>query len=139
MGNDSSTIQKFVSYEDVQYIIKNTTKSILINTLPHDEQECLIDNTIPVADEVTYMNELLENEQYENIYVYGKNYMDSCTNKKYEQLLTLGFKNVYIYGGGMFEWLLLQDIYGNELFPTTSRDLDIIKYRPNATHPINNP
>ena len=29
----------------------------------------------------------------------------------------------------MFEWLLLQDIYGNELFPTTSKELDILKYK----------
>ena len=32
----------------------------------------------------------------------------------------------------MFEWLCLQDIYGDELFPTTSRELDIYKYRPNS-------
>ena len=30
----------------------------------------------------------------------------------------------------MFEWLLLQDIYGNDNFPTTSKDLDILKYKP---------
>ena len=139
MGNASSYINKFVSYEDVQSIIINTTtKSILINTMNQEEQECLIHNTLPITDEVIYMNELLENQQYEYIYVYGKNYMDSNTNKKYEQLISLGFKNVYIYGGGMFEWLLLQDIYGVELFPTTSIELDILKYRPKATH-INNP
>ena len=138
MGNASSYIDKFVSYEDVQSIIINTTtKSILINTMCQEEQECLINNTLPITDEVIYMNQLLENQQYENIYVYGKNYMDSSTNKKYEQLLSLGFKNVYIYGGGIFEWLLLQDIYGDDLFPTTSKELDILKYRPKATHPIN--
>ena len=49
--------------------------------------------------------------------------------KKYEQLVALGFTNVYVYVGGMFEWLLLQDIYGSELFPTTSEELDILKYK----------
>ena len=138
MGNDSSYIHKFVSYEDVQSTIINTnTKSILINTMNQEEQECLIHNTLPIIDEVMYMNELLENQQYEYIYIYGKNYMDRSINKKYEQLISLGFTNVYIYGGGMFEWLLLQDIYDVELFPTTSVEIDILKYRPNATH-INN-
>ena len=56
--------------------------------------------------------------------------MDASTTKKYEQLISLGLKNVYVYGGGLFEWLLLQDIYGDESFPTTSKDLDILKYRP---------
>ena len=62
-----------------------------------EEQECLIHNTLPITEEVIYMNELLENQQYEYIYVYGKNYMDRSINKKYEQLISLGFKNVYIY------------------------------------------
>ena len=50
--------------------------------------------------------------------------------KKWEQLQTLGFKNVYIYAGGLFEWLCLQDIYGEEEFPTIGAELDILKYRP---------
>ena len=54
---------------------------------------------------------------------------DEKMYKKYEQLVALGFTNVYVYVGGMFEWLLLQDIYGSELFPTTSEELDILKYK----------
>jgi hypothetical protein len=42
----------------------------------------------------------------------------------------LGFRNVCVYSGGMFEWLLLQDIYGATSFPTTSKELDILKYKP---------
>ena len=49
--------------------------------------------------------------------------------RKYNQLMQLGFKNVYIYPGGLFEWLLLQDIYGNELFPTTNEEKDLLKYK----------
>ena len=30
----------------------------------------------------------------------------------------------------MFEWLLLQDIYGNDDFKTTQEELDILKYKP---------
>ena len=32
----------------------------------------------------------------------------------------------------MFEWLLLQDIYGNEQFPTLGKELDILKYKPSS-------
>jgi hypothetical protein len=35
-----------------------------------------------------------------------------------------------MYLGGMFEWMLLQDIYGRDEFPTTSKVLDILKYKP---------
>jgi hypothetical protein len=31
----------------------------------------------------------------------------------------------------MFEWLLLQDIYGKELFPTTKKELDLLRYKSN--------
>ena len=31
----------------------------------------------------------------------------------------------------MFEWLLLQDIYGEKDFPTTKPEMDILKYKPN--------
>jgi hypothetical protein len=33
--------------------------------------------------------------------------------------------------GGLFEWLMLQDIYGSDEFPTTKKELDILKYKPN--------
>ena len=49
---------------------------------------------------------------------------------KYTQLVNLGFVNVYIYPGGLFEWLCLQDIYGDDEFPTTNKELDILKYKP---------
>ena len=49
---------------------------------------------------------------------------------KYNQLINLGFQKVYIYLGGLFEWLCLQDIYGKNNFPTIGEELDILKYRP---------
>ena len=129
MGNNtSSIISYYVSYEDIQNFINKDC--ILINTLSEDNQGCLIKNTLSVVQEVSYMNNIISNQNYDKIYIYGKNYMDNTANKKYEQLCSLGLKNVYIYAGGLFEWLLLQDIYGDESFPTTSKELDILKYRP---------
>ena len=37
----------------------------------------------------------------------------------------------------MFEWMLLQDIYGTDDFPTTINELDILKFKPVSI--INNP
>ena len=45
-------------------------------------------------------------------------------------MTTLGFQNIYLYVGGLFEWLMLQDIYGDKEFPTTSKQLDFLKYKP---------
>jgi hypothetical protein len=30
----------------------------------------------------------------------------------------------------MFEWMILQDVYGMDEFPTTSKVLDILKFKP---------
>jgi hypothetical protein len=66
------------------------------------------------------------------IVLYGKNSSDySVLEKKNKQLISLGFK-VLIYLGGLFEWVLLQDIYGADQFPTSKRNLDILKYRPRS-------
>ena len=53
----------------------------------------------------------------------------SKTAKKDNQLYKLGFTNLYVYVGGLFEWLLLQDIYGDDEFPTTTKIIDILKYK----------
>jgi hypothetical protein len=41
--------------------------------------------------------------------------------------------DIYLYVGGLFEWMLLQDIYGKEEFPTTTKVLDILRYKPVKT------
>ena len=74
-------------------------------------------------------NELLNNDINKNIVIYGKNCSDVTCLSKFKQLKNLGFKNIKIYMGGLFEWLLLQDIYGNEKFKTSSEQIDILKYR----------
>ena len=57
--------------------------------------------------------------------------------KKYHQLTNLGFYEVYVYVGGLFEWLLLQDIFGEENFPTTTKELDILKYKAKSAFSMN--
>jgi hypothetical protein len=50
--------------------------------------------------------------------------------RKQMQLKKMGFRNVFVYLGGLFEWLLLQDIYGKLEFPTTSKQTDLLQYKP---------
>ena len=126
MGNKLS-IRK-IGFEDIQYVIKHKKKHyILINTLSITEQTCLIPGTVAPEEEESIINRYL-NKQI-SIIIYGKNANDESIFKKYEQLITLGFSTVFVYTGGIFEWLLLQDIYGKDEFPTTSEELDILKYR----------
>ena len=107
---------KYVNFEDVQDYIKNRRSGIIIvNTLSTNEQNCLISHTIPFNEEENLINEILLKGTNQTIIVYGKNYADTTVDKKYQQLVSLGFSAVYIYNGGLFEWLLLQDIYGTEL------------------------
>ena len=122
---------KKIGFEDVQIAIKNQVQFILINTMDTTEQDCLIKNTLEMFLEEKRINEIMDNylfKQYK-IIIYGKNATDESVERKYNQLLGLGFNDIYIYYGGLFEWLLLQDIYGEELFPTTNKNLDILKYK----------
>jgi rhodanese-related sulfurtransferase len=129
MGNTQS-IQK-INFEDVQYVIQNPEIHLLINTLNETEQYCLLINTINANQEVEIINSFLKNGNKNiKIIVYGKNCNDEKIYTKYNQLKSLGFYNVYIYTGGLFEWLMLQDIYGEKDFPTTKKEIDILKYKP---------
>ena len=122
-----NSIKKF-NFEDMQSVIRGHNK-IIINTLNENNQDCLIQGTINVHDEVKKLNECLNSAKDIQIIIYGTNNNDKKIFLKYKQLIELGFSNVYLYIGGMFEWLLLQEIYGDEHFPTISKELDILKYK----------
>ena len=130
LKSDDNIIKK-VNYDDVKLSINNNDY-LLINTLPNYQQDCLIYNTINCSSEEQIINNLLSNDINKSIIIYGKNSNDETVYKKYKQLIDLGFINVYIYLGGLFEWLLLQDIYGRDLFKTTKNELDILKYKPDS-------
>ena len=128
MGNAQS--MKKINYEDMQTVIKNPEIYLIINTLSPNEQNCLIINTTSANDEELLINKYMKENKSIRIIIYGKNCNDESVNKKYQQLISLGFYNIFVYVGGMFEWLMLQDIYGKELFPTTKKELDLLKYKP---------
>lgn len=124
----------YANFEDVQFAIKHPDTFMIINTLPVYEQACLIRHTTFCDREENLINDLLQRNLAKKIVVYGANDVDDSADKKYHQLKALGFVDVLVYRGGLFEWLLLQDIYGATEFPTTSKLLDLLKYRPKRTY-----
>ena len=138
MGNQTSS--PYYSFEDIQSIVqqkhidRHRNEMLLINTLPETMQYCLLPNTESIPSEIEQINYYLQHNTGVIIIIYGMHCCDDTVNKKYDQLAKLGFHNIYIYRGGMFEWLCLQDIYGEEAFPTTSKELDILKFKPIIRH-----
>ena len=134
MGNQSSIIKK-VNFEDIQNVLqKQNSNIILINTLETtpETQSCILPGTLHYSQEEKVINNCLNKSKNVQIIIYGKNSSDTSIYEKYTQLIDLGFINVYIYPGGMFEWMLLQDIYSEEHFKTTQRELDILKFKPKS-------
>ena len=113
-----------IGFEDVLYALQNNDKYLIINTMSKENQHCLIKNTISIDNEETIINEYINKQMFHNIkiIIYGENSNDVNVDNKYKQFSDLGFET-YIYAGGMFEWLLLQDIYSNNEFPTTSKNV----------------
>jgi|LauGreSBDMM110SN_4_FD.fasta_scaffold35823_2 hypothetical protein len=126
-----STIHK-TNFEHVQYAIKNSSDYYIVNTLPLYDQKVLIKNTIHAGEEEAIINDMISNMNVpdKNIILYGKNCNDESIEFKYNQFINMGLKNVFVYTGGLFEWMLLQDIYGTTEFPTTEPSLDLLKYKP---------
>jgi len=129
MGNTS--IQK-MNFEDIQTILKENTNTpcLLINTLREDQQSCLLPKTVSFMKEESIVNQYIQTNKNIPIVVYGLHCNDASIYKKYNQLITLGFTQVSLYPGGMFEWLLLQDIYGEEDFPTTAKEYNLLRFKP---------
>jgi hypothetical protein len=135
MGNQVSLIPK-VSYEDLQMVVYRNThvqySTLIINTLPPSLQHCLIKTTVDIQFEERVVNTVIQKNPDIMIIVYGKNSNDITILHKYEQLVKLGFTNVHIYTGGIFEWMLLHEIYGKDLFKITRYEIDILRYRPKS-------
>ena len=125
-----SSINK-ANFEDVQYATKNKRNCIIMNTLSSDEQDLLILNTLDAKKEEEVINNYLKKNKNIKIIIYGKNCYEEKILSKYNQLIKLGFTHVYLYLGGLFEWILLQEIYGFDEFPTNIKNncIDILKYK----------
>jgi len=137
----STPTYKYISFDNIVKIVNtnNNYKSVLlINTMNILEQSILIKLTTIATDEEHEIEKLIDiGDFYHTIFIYGKNNLDISVNNKYDQLIGLGFINVYIYGAGMFEWLLLRDIYGDDNFPITTTQpnntFNILTYKSTLT------
>jgi hypothetical protein len=122
MGNVS---QATANYDDVRH-----SQCLLIHIM--EDESILIDRTLTIEKETAKINSLLAEHNYDtHIVIYGKNVDDyEILVQKRNQLLKLGFRNVWFYPGGLFEWILLRDVFGTRQFPTTADAKDLLKYRP---------
>ena len=93
------------------------------------QQMCLIKGTTTAQQEIILFNNYFSSIKDKYVVIYGANSNCEKLFHKYNQINSMGFRKVYIYIGGLFEWLLLQDVYGEDLFPTTSKDNDILNYK----------
>jgi len=131
MGNADSQIRT-ANFDN----IKEKTH-ILIHVMDETDQSVLIKGTLTIEKEITILNSLLSasKQRETNIIIYGKNTDDfHKVMRRYKQLCDLGF-NAFVYIGGLFEWLLLQEIYGSSEFPIDLLQnhagfLDILKFAP---------
>ena len=131
-----------VGFNDMMHFCKShksddveNNRTIIINTLPLTEQNHLIPNTLSYQSEEGIINSIMGDYRRDltnyTVIIYGKHCADDTVDKKYKQMIRLGFSNTFIYYGGLFEWMLLQDIYGTENFPTTNLSItDPLKYSP---------
>lgn len=126
MGGNSSAIKKIGH----QYV-KQTKILITSMTTP----TYLIQGTIPVEEEELVVNEFIKQGKYStSITVYGMNSNDDTAMHKCEKLKGFGFTNIQLYTGGLFEWLLLGDIYGETNFPLhipLQMDINLLQFATN--------
>lgn len=129
MGNAESHI-KTVNFDNVKY-----DKNILIHVMEEKDQSLLIKGTLTIEDEIKTLNSVLSASKQgkTRIIIYGKNTDDYVkVMRRYKQLCGLGF-DACVYFGGLFEWLLLQEIYGISEFPIEKRGsatADVLKFAP---------
>jgi hypothetical protein len=125
----SPGIPRKIGFERVLSAQNSPAKYVIINTLPSSDQGCLIAGTLALLDEERVINELLNSYIDKTVVIYGRNSTDDSPDKKHNQLVSLGLKDILVYSGGLFEWLLLQDIYGSGEFRTTSKCGDLLAFR----------
>lgn len=113
----SSLDIKYIQQERMnEFYIITTLKQTSLHAIP------LIAGTLEPNDEERIINDLIKNKEFDKgIVIYGANSCDVKVIEKYKQILKLGFTNVFVYIGGLFEWLLLVEAYPN-IFHVKTRD-----------------
>ena len=119
--------------EEMNNIYNNHSKKCTFCHKSFDKIKDLRKHVISECDEIEIINSILSFRKMDVIIViYGKNTDDvSKVIRRYRQLCDMGFSNVHVYFGGLFEWLLLQEIYGNDDMKTNIVcNRNILDYKP---------
>lgn len=124
-----------VSALDIKYIQQERMKDFyIITTLKHSLNPTpLINGTIEPTEEEPVINSLIKNKEFDKgIIIYGANSNDVKVIEKYKQIMKLGFTNVFVYIGGLFEWLLLSEAYPNIFYikPSNGNPYNVWDYVP---------
>ena len=98
---------------DFEYVLKRYTHTTLITTIPCSRGKHRIKNTLDPTEEEDVINNYISSSENTEIIVYGMNCADTSV----------------LYCGGLFEWILLQDVYGDDAFKTNYSVDDILKYK----------
>ena len=108
---------KIIGSEDL-ILLMNKHSAYLFNALPSSYTNCNIKNTITKNNSLKIIKNLVKSKDI--IIVYCANSTCKASHEFIKNNLK-GFKNVYLYSGGLYEWLLLQNYYGKDKFGTTGK------------------
>lgn len=75
------------------------------------------------------LDKCLREDPSKLVVFYGLNSTDSAPLHRWNNATQLGLENAHVYCGGMFEWLILGELYGNDMFPVTSIQDDLLKFK----------
>lgn len=126
----------YETFDTMLSYIQSSNETIhFINILPVTKQQYLLPKTISAESEEQFINDFVDTMTMDipTIVIYGNNANDvDVLQEKCRELNALGFTNVGIYLGGLFEWTMLGDIYGITEFPIIGNRgiVDILQFRP---------
>jgi hypothetical protein len=105
-----------ISASDIKFIQEKFINDYLIVTTIKDTNNTpLIKGTLQPEKEEYFINKIIQNKNnnIKGIIIYGMNNQDISVIDKYKQLLKFNVTNIFIYIGGLFEWLLLNKQHPN--------------------------
>jgi hypothetical protein len=102
------------NHHNRQYLVVSVLPDAFLQT------EQLLPTTLSPEKEEEVINRILETGEIDQVtlILYGKNNTDTKVFEKYKKLHDRFGLNCVLYLGGMFEWLLLQKLHGEEAYPT---------------------
>jgi len=118
----SSSVPKVVG---PNYITDNSAKVILLASPLVDAKMWRIDGTLTPETEEREINRIIQNYSScgktpeEKFVYYGLNSVDKSPDEQAANLATHGIE-ASVYRGGMFEWLLLREVFGADNYPVCS-------------------